>query len=147
MWALDKFLLRSIGFCPAYPSSFAHQYAANLWVWNTPRAGYAHSPKNPNYNKAKGTETTQGGTSKSSISTGPITATFSNEIDDPEFVHAELFYRNGNEDKFWGKLGHADPPLAVNTYVGHEWVIKVDGKDVKSWRINSADPSEQDFVI
>ena len=25
------------------------QYAANLWVWNTPRPGYSGNPRNPRY--------------------------------------------------------------------------------------------------
>ncbi len=56
---------------------------------------------------------------------------------------AELFF----EDKYWGKLGADDPYLFVNTYRGHVWNVKVDGKVVKSWIIKDEDGEEQAFTF
>ena len=56
---------------------------------------------------------------------------------------AELFF----EDQFWGKMGPDDTELAVNTYQGHVWNVKVDGKVVKTWTIKEEDGENQDFII
>lgn len=60
------------------------------------------------------------------------TATFVNEGKDPKLEKADLYF---NEGQFWVSLGHGDPPAHVNTFEGHEWTLKVDGKLVRKWRI------------
>lgn len=76
-----------------------------------------------------------------------MTATFKNKGTDPTLENAELFYKNGNELQFWAKLGQADPDVIVNTYKSHVWVVKAEGKEVKSWEITSPEPTEQEFVV
>lgn len=130
------------GGCPVLAGT---KYAANLWAWNTPRAGYSESPKNPKY-KAK-TITKIEREKKPPSEPNKVTATFRNDGSDPALENAELFFRSGGEDTFWGKLGHFDPPLSINTYKTHQWVLKVNGEEVKSWTIESPDPPEQEFII
>jgi hypothetical protein len=60
-----------------------------------------------------------------SIAAGPSKkhASFQNSGNDPTFAKAELFY----EDQYWGPFGEGDPQLAVNTYKGQVWNVKVEG--------------------
>ena len=98
-----------------------------MWAWNTPRAGFPGSPKNP---KAK-VETPKENDNKPK----QIKATFTNTGKDPKFEKAELFY---DESGYWGKIGHGDEALFAYTYAGHKWNIKVDGVFVKQFVIGSA---------
>jgi len=123
------------------------QYAANLWAWNTPRAGYPNSPKNPKYkSKTKSSTKVENG-KKPPSAPNKVTATFRNDGSDPALENAELFFRSGGADTFWGKLGHFDPAININTYPTHEWVLKVNGEEIKSWTIESPDPPDQEFVV
>mmetsp|Transcript_5099 Transcript_5099/g.9028 ORF Transcript_5099/g.9028 Transcript_5099/m.9028 type:complete len:653 (-) Transcript_5099:161-2119(-) len=131
---VDPFSLH--GACPVLNKQ---KYAANLWVWNTPRSGYAGAPIKEKFRKNK----EQSGASSPSIGFLKIVATFHNSGNDPNMKSAELFY----EDSFWGKLGPDDPPLAVNTYQGHNWNIKVGGKVVKALAIQEKDGEKQTFTI
>lgn len=118
---------------------YATQYAANLWVWNTPRAGYKDSPKNPKYKPQEEAPPTP---------PGLVVATFRNDGTDPATENAELFYRSGSETTFWAKLGHADPPVSINTYKTHVWVLKNEhGEELKSWTITSSEPSKQEYIV
>jgi hypothetical protein len=63
-----------------------------------------------------------------------IHATFRNTSRDPQFNGAELFY---DESGFFGKLDNG--PVYVNTYAGHKWNIKVNGKTLKSFTIEPGD--------
>ena len=56
--------------------------------------------------------------------------------------NAGLFY----EDQFWGKFGKGDT-LSVNTFEGHVWNVKVDGKIVKTWVVLAKDGENQHFII
>ena len=85
------------------------QYAANLWVWNTPRDGYPANPKNPNFK----------GERKEESYPGRITGIFKNSGKNPEFEHAQLYY----VDQYWGSLGFGDPEISVNTYPSHVWNV------------------------
>lgn len=116
----------------------AFQYAANLWVWSTPRAGYPGNPKNPNYNAAKKEE---------EVPKGRVVATFRNKGDDSSFREAKLFFHDGQKASLWGNLGHGDPSLSVNTYESHVWKIMVDGEERRSWTIGSDDPPTLEFDI
>lgn len=68
---------------------------------------------------------------------------FKNSGADPSLNNAELFF----EEQFWGKLGPNDPDLGINTYRGHTWNVKVDGKVVKTFTIKEEDGEEQQFII
>ena len=59
-------------------------------------------------------------------------ASFANTQADETMRHAKLYF----QDTFWGNLGFGDPQLNVNTYEGHQWNVKVDGKTVKTFVIN-----------
>jgi hypothetical protein len=61
---------------------------------------------------------------------------------DPNMKNAELWY---DEGQFWGKLGHGDESLAVNTYEGHRWNVRVDGEVVRRWEMNAE--TSQEYVI
>lgn len=68
---------------------------------------------------------------------------FRNTGKDPALKEAELWY---DEAQFWGKLGHGDPDLTVNTYEGHRWNVRVDGKVIKKFVIQK-EPTRQVFEI
>jgi hypothetical protein len=125
------------GACPVLAGQ---KYAANLWVWNTPRQGYDGAPMKEKFRKEK-EETNP--TSSPAVNFKEISGTFKNTGKDESMNNAELFF----EDQFWGKLGPKDAALGVNTYRGHVWHVKVDGKIVKSWTINEEDGEKQKFTV
>ena len=55
---------------------------------------------------------------------------------------ATLYY---DEAQFWGNLGVGDQPLRSNTFEGHRWNVKVDGKIMKRWVIGAE--ARQEFSI
>ncbi len=122
----DKMSLH--GGCPVLEGD---KWAANLWVWNTPRKGHEGAPM------LDGEEATQRNTISNQIS-----ATFKNSGKDEAMKDAELYY---DEAMFWGKLIPGEPAFRTKTYEGHRWNVRVDGKVVKTWVIGK-DP-EQDFLL
>jgi hypothetical protein len=124
------------GACPVLEGQ---KYAANLWVWNTPRQGYPGAPFKEKFRK----EAEAGSTSSPSVSFQQINAVFKNSGVEPTLNNAELFF----EEQFWGKLGPDDPDLGVNTFEGHVWNVRVDGKVVKTWTIKEGDGKQQQFTI
>jgi hypothetical protein len=112
------------------------QYAANLWVWSTPRAGYPGNPKNPKYKAAATAE---------EVPPGRVTAIFTNGGKDPKFAHAKLYFHDGTKDSLWGPLGHGDEPYSIHTYKGHVWKLKVDDEVLRTWTIESELPVNQLF--
>jgi hypothetical protein len=95
------------GGCPVLEGT---KWAANLWVWNTPRRDH------------KGAPIRDGAT----LHQGPIgnlpeqlLATFENTGNDPAMKNAVLYY---DEAQYWGPLGPNDPQLRSNTYEGHRYV-------------------------
>lgn len=121
------------GACPVLDGT---KWGANLWVWNGPRFGYPGAPVNHDVVEAKQRDNKQ-------ETSGPkqLLAIFTNTGEDPEFSHADLYF----QDSFWGKFGHGDPPLSVNTYEGHEWNVMVDGRVMKTWIIDTRD--RQDYSL
>jgi hypothetical protein len=110
------------------------KWAANLWVWNTPRRDHAGAPLKSGYSKD---------TRRLAANVpAQLTANFINSGKDPAFQVAELWY---DEGLYWGPMGHGDPPLQFNTYQGHRWNIRVDGKVVKKFVIG--EDEYQEFVI
>ena len=69
-------------------------------------------------------------------------AIFKNSGKDPSLSTAELYF----EEQFWGKLGHGDPAISVNTFSGHLWRVVVEGKEVRRWTIDKNEGSLA-FVI
>jgi len=124
------------GACPVLSGQ---KFAANLWVWNTPRQGYPGAPVNEKFRNQKDEK------SSGAPSTGfeTIHVQFQNSGDNPGMDNAELYF----EDQFWGKMGPKDPPLAVNSYRGHVWNVKVDGNIVKTWSMKEEDGLKQTFTI
>jgi len=122
------------GACPVLDGT---KWGANLWVWNGPRGGYPGAPVNRKVvdNKLKNR--------KDADNSGPkqLLAVFTNTGNDPSFSDSELYF----QDSFWGKLGHGDPSLSVNTYEGHQWNVKVNGAVVKTWIIDGRE--HQDYVL
>mmetsp|Transcript_24195 Transcript_24195/g.67434 ORF Transcript_24195/g.67434 Transcript_24195/m.67434 type:complete len:271 (+) Transcript_24195:216-1028(+) len=118
------------GGCPVLKGE---KWAANLWVWNAPRGDYPGQPlrdgaAKQKYNTAKQNE--------------GISAVFRNSGKDPRFKVAELYY----ESQRWGKLGFGDESLRVNTFEGHRWNARVDGKIVKHFVI-AGSPQQQTFEV
>jgi len=115
------------GGCPVLTGD---KWAANLWVWNTPREDFEGAPTRDDL-----TAEQVKGLNKKRVNP-QLHAIFTNSGTDPSMKNAELYY---DEAMFWGKLGHGDENLAANTYEGHRWNIKVDGKVVKTWVISAAE--------
>ena len=122
------------GACPVLSNQ---KFAANLWVWNTPRTGFQGAPIKKKF------QADYGGAVVSSHTNMKISATFENKGNNPVFDKAELFY----EDMFWGKLGKGDPVLSVNTFEGHVWNVKVGGKTVKTWTMKERNGAKQNLKI
>jgi hypothetical protein len=114
------------GGCPVLKGD---KWAANLWVWNTPRQNFPGAPMREGTGIAKSVDPLQ------------IKAVFRNSGKDASMANADLYY---DEAMYWGKLS-PDRPLSSNTYEGHRWNVKVDGKTVTSWVI-SGEPT-QEFVL
>jgi len=117
----DKMSLH--GGCPVLKGE---KWAANLWVWNTPRDGFEGSPVNKKFRDKE-----EPPASPSNVPV-QISAQFINTGKDPLYKEAELYF---DESGFWGKIGHGEGPLGANTYEGHQWNIKVNGKFVKQFVI------------
>ena len=123
------------GACPVLEGT---KWGANLWVWNGPRGGYPGAPVNQG---AVDRNREKNGGSRAPSAPEQLYAIFTNTGKDPAFANAELFF----QDTFWGKFGHGDPPLSVNTYEGHQWNVMVDGKVAVTWVIGPA--ASQNFEI
>jgi hypothetical protein len=103
------------GGCPVLGGT---KLAANLWTWSGIRPEYDGAPRKFEDDKPKASSVEQ------------IHATFRLTSQDPQFHGAELYY---DESGFFGKLDNG--PIYVNTYAGHKWNVKVDGKILKSFTI------------
>jgi len=130
------------GACPVVRGQ---KWAANLWVWNGPRYGYnprtRHERSTKRTKRAKGPaaggaddemgpeeqQQADGGSSLQGVD-----ATFMSA------VPAQLFWRSPvGEDSYFGELAPDRPPQRMQTYTGHEWVLKEkDGRELKKWRID-----------
>ena len=118
------------GGCPVL---HGEKWAANLWVWNTPREGFDGSPVKPHIAAERARQAkNKNGQVNNSNKPKQIKATWTNSGKDPQFVEAELYF---DESGYWGKLGHGDKPLYANTYEGHRWNIKVGDKFVRQFVI------------
>jgi len=122
------------GACPVLSNQ---KYAANLWVWNTPRTGFPGAPIKKKFQGESGSPVV----TDTNINL-KINGRFKNSGKDPIMDNAGLFY----EDQFWGKFGKGDT-LSVNTFEGHVWNVKVDGKIVKTWVVLAKDGENQHFII
>jgi len=122
------------GACPVLSNQ---KYAANLWVWNTPRSGFKGSPIKKKFQEEHG-----GAVADPSYDL-KVSAEFKNSGEDPTLAEADLYY----QDQFWGSLKPGDPVIAVNTFEGHVWNAKIKGEIVKTWLISRKDGSIQKFVF
>jgi hypothetical protein len=139
---VDPFSLH--GACPVLNTQ---KYAANLWVWNTPRSGYPGAPIKEKFRKEKEANSAASnnnpGGSPSANRFTKITVTFENSGRDESLVNADLYFK----DRFWGNLQKGKPAISVNTYKGHVWNVKVNGEIVKTWTISDDDGEAQKFII
>lgn len=119
------------GGCPVLDGT---KWGANLWVWNGPRGGYPDAP----FNEDVVARNRKNNVKEEESPYKQLHATFTNSGENLEFKDAELYF----QETFWGKLGHNDPALAVNTYEGHEWNVMVKGEKKKTWIISK---EEQQF--
>jgi hypothetical protein len=126
------------GGCPVLSGQ---KWAANLWVWNTPRLGYDGNPRKANF-KDKSRKASDASAAGDAV-WKKISATFVNEGADPQFEKAELFFEN----TFWQKMGPSDPPVLVDTFKGHVWNVRVDGKVIHSWTITTDEEEQQAFSV
>ena len=111
------------GGCPVL---IGQKWAANLWIWNGPRNGYAR--KNPV-------------TGKTEKNTGPISVSASFESAVDVDVGAKLYW----QDQEWGALVPGEA-IRVNTYEGHKWNVKIDGEQILEWEI-APDEQTQHFTL
>lgn len=121
------------GACPVLSGE---KWAANLWVWNTPREGFDGWPVNAKYQQDDDDKTEE-----TARNFKQIKATFKNAGTNPKYQHAELYW---DKKQLWGDLGHGKQ-LVANTYQGHQWDVKVDGEFVQTWHIGSEE--QQTFVL
>lgn len=115
------------GGCPVLEGD---KWAANLWVWNTPREGNPGAPENEGVEKPISSEVES------------VHAIFRNSGRDASMRDAELYF---DEATYWGKLTAGADPLSSNTYEGHRWNVRVDGKVVKTFVIGS--DAQQEFIV
>lgn len=108
------------------------KWAANLWVFSTPREGYPGAPFKEGYEPPEGDS-----------SGDKIMATFRNSGKDSRFDDAEVYY---DESGFFGKLGPKDPAVSVNTFETHVWNIKANGETLATFVIDSSEET-QEFVV
>mmetsp|Transcript_45591 Transcript_45591/g.55332 ORF Transcript_45591/g.55332 Transcript_45591/m.55332 type:complete len:666 (+) Transcript_45591:50-2047(+) len=120
------------GACPVLGD--VQKWAANLWVWNGPRGGYPGAPRNRKLSQE------QKQTKQKEEQINQLQASFLNTGDDPEFANAELYF----QDTRWGAMIPGQP-LRVNTYTGHRWYVRVDGKVKVEWVIGEA--KKQSFSL
>lgn len=126
----------------ACPLLDKQKYAANLWVWNTPRQGYPGAPIKEKFRNEEGKN------SPSTQSPAPptifkINAVFTNTGKDHRMDQAELYF----QDKFWATIGRGGIPVSVNTYNGHVWNIRANGKVVKSFKMSDKQGPKQFYAI
>jgi len=63
---------------------------------------------------------------------------FQNTGKDSNFLSADTkLYYQGPEDVFFGNLGPNDPPIGVNTFEGHKWIVKVNGEILRTFVITN----------
>jgi hypothetical protein len=110
------------GGCPVLRGT---KIAANLWTWSGIRPEYAGAPRK--FEEIPAPPANQ------------IKAVFRNTGKDARFKNAEVYY---DEDGFFGKLGFGDDPVYVNTYGGHRWNIKVDGKALQTFIIDDKEENQ-----
>lgn len=125
------------GACPVLSGQ---KYAANLWVWNTPRTGYSGSPIKEKFRKDKDKTTIS---AEPSMEFNQIKASFKNLGTDEKMKNAKLYF----QEQFWCDLGFDSEPMGVNTYEGHVWNLLVDGYIVKTWRISEKQGLHQTFSV
>mmetsp|Transcript_15926 Transcript_15926/g.36606 ORF Transcript_15926/g.36606 Transcript_15926/m.36606 type:complete len:242 (-) Transcript_15926:887-1612(-) len=123
------------GGCPVLGGE---KWAANLWVWNTPREGFEGSPVKEHIARQQA----ESGMVTQTNQPTQLKATFRNTGKDSAFKTAELYF---DESGYWGKLGHDDPPLVAYTYEGHKWNIKVGDNFVKQFVIGAS--PVQEFLV
>jgi hypothetical protein len=128
-------MMSTHGGCPVLEGD---KWAANLWVWNTPRQGFDGSPVRQDLIDAGYIENVD----PSSTQAKKVKAIFKNSRQDPTMKDAVLYY---DEAMYWGKLGFNDPPLLSDTFEGHRWNVKVNDIVVQSWVISNS--KEQEFTI
>ncbi|CAM9620482.1 unnamed protein product, partial [Phaeothamnion confervicola] len=118
------------GACPVIRGQ---KWAANLWVWNGPRYGY--TKRDPRTGKM--IESGLGDNYKVREDSDLVLATFFND----DLDGAVLYY----QDQLWAALD-VGASTAANSYVGHEWNVRVDGEVVQEFSITEYVP-EQTFTI
>lgn len=113
------------------------KWAANLWVWNAPRANYKGAPIKEGAKVDDHDTATPSGNQPQQL-----LATFENTGKNPDMDEAVLYY---DEAQYWGKLGPNDPPMRANTFEGHRWTVKVKDQIVQTWVVGT--DKEQTFRL
>jgi hypothetical protein len=122
------------GGCPVLGGE--EKWAANLWVFSTPRESYDGAPVKEGH---------EGSTTKVTGAQEQIFATFRNSRMYPKFDHAELYY---DQDGYFGKVGADFPPMSVNTYEGHIWNIKAPNNgEILATFVIGGEEEKQEFVF
>eukprot|EP00606_Chrysophyceae_sp_TOSAG23-5_P000655 GSChrysophyteH2.ASY1.ANO1.802.1 assembled CDS len=124
------------GGCPVIKGQ---KWAANLWIWNDVRAGYAHTKK------VKAATTSAAKSSSTSTSTQTSTKSTSTQAtqtgSDSSSGSYELYWK----DILWGSI--ETKPLRFNSFPNHVWNVKPKGslEIVASYTVTNRE--EQVFVF
>lgn len=127
------------GACPVVRGQ---KWASNLWVWNGPRYGYNPRTRSEQSNRAAARGAAAGRDDevegeRVEVNGGSGGAHQSLDVAFSSGVPARLFWRNPTgEDVFFGELTGEGAAQRMNTYAGHEWVLKDgEGKELHAFRV------------
>merc|ERR1711862_1029919 len=116
------------GGCPVLDGT---KWLANLWVWNGPRNTYPGEPKkNKKKNYKQQQRQRQRQRQQKPLHPKSKKVQFKNINNNPKYKNAELYYK----DQFWSTFGY-NTIQNVNTFIGHEWNVRVNGNIVLEWII------------
>lgn len=122
------------GGCPVLNGT---KWAANLWIWNKVRLGYAEAPRKkgaPAFDAKKGfsrdrLHKNQNNGEQQTEKNMARSAVFMNHWE--QAMEAQLYW----EDSLFSEF----PPgkeIRVNTFIGHEWNVRIDGEIVQEWSVS-----------
>lgn len=104
-----------------------------MWVWNGPRNGYMIKDEATGLMRRKTPEERRALTYDEEDNPADVVGDNSRpaSFTSGDVHNAAIYW----EDQFWSKL-EIGKLVEVNTFVGHKWNVRVDGKHVVLWEIS-----------